>query len=46
MLGNEAGTQVFRELDGRAVMQSDLALTGVVLDCEGVVFIDSQGSQS
>jgi high affinity sulfate transporter 1 len=75
LLGQEAGTQVFRELDdypadrqypGIAVLRLDgglffatsdaledrvrevalstPAITGIVLDCEGIDFIDSQGS--
>jgi high affinity sulfate transporter 1 len=75
LLGQEAGTQVFRELDEypadrqyrgivvlrldgglffatsdaledriREVALSTADITGIVLDCEGIDFIDSQGS--
>jgi SulP family sulfate permease len=75
VLGREAGTQVFREieehpederlrqvipirLDGglffatsdaledrvRELIHANPGLTGIVLDCEGINFIDSQGS--
>jgi sulfate permease, SulP family len=76
LLGREAGTQVFRELDEhpedertpgivvlrldgglffatsdaledrvREVALSTPGVTGIVLDCEGIDFIDSQGSR-
>lgn len=75
LLGREAGTQVFRELDEhvdgeqfpgvvvirldgglffatadaledrvREVIHTTPGLTGIVLDCEGINFMDSQGS--
>jgi len=75
LLGRQAGTQVFRDLDEypmdeitpgvavvrldgglffatsdaledrvRDMLQTTTDLTGIVLDCEGVDFIDSQGS--
>ena len=75
LLGREAGTQVFRELDEhpedeqfpgvvvlrldgglffatsdaledriREVALSTPGISGIVLDCEGIDFIDSQGS--